>query len=407
MFEQVARLLLPDSDSRVVRCDGRWSLEWSLPTDAPVIWGRDPMSCGAGVVPLAQNAVRRELTLARLRRRPPKPLTVSSVQRWEPTVFHRGRFSGLRSAAAAGALVELGNGAPHDRLVDLAAKAAGARARVTAFRPGTGGSLLAPIETEDGRRLILRVGEAGNPADPHRGAAALERLAPLRLPNVPLPAGHGRVGPVAWSAESELRGKRPCRAGRRLSLQAMDLCLRLPRGMGSPTAFEQDLEAIVARLPALRRRLSRVRAAFTPRISSLPAVMRHGDLWAGNLLVERGVLRGVVDWDAWHPAAVPGTDLLHLLAMQEAVSRGRSLGELWPERPWEWAAFRQLTGGYWRALGLAPNRDVREAVAWAWWATQVAGSLARLPELATDEQWLRRNVEVVLTTFEQGTPCES
>jgi hypothetical protein len=129
--------------------------------------------------------------------------------------------------------------------------------------------------------------------------------------------------------------------------------------------------------------------------------MRHGDLWAGNLLVERGVLRGVVDWDAWHPAAVPGTDLLHLLAMQEAVRRGRSLGELWRERPWEWAAFRQLTGGYWRALGLAPNRDVREAVAWAWWANQVACSLARLPELAMDEQWLRRNVEVVLTAFEE------
>jgi hypothetical protein len=403
MLQQVAQLLLPDTDadSRVVRCDERWRLERRAPADVPVIiWGREPMSCGAGVVPLARNAARRERSLARLRRRPPGTLRVSSVHRWEPTVFHRGWFSGLRAAAAAGALVELRNGAPRDRLLDLAAKAAGARAPVRTFRPGAGGSLMAPIATEDGRRLILRVGEAGKPADPRRGAAALERLAPLRLPNVPLPAGNGRVGLVAWSAESKLRGKRPRRAGRQLTLQAKDLCLRLPRGMGPPAAFDEDLEAIAARLPALGGRLSRLRTAFIPRISSLPAVMRHGDLWAGNLLVERGVLRGVVDWDAWHPAAVPGTDLLHLLAMQEAVGRGRSLGELWLERPWEWAAFRELTADYWRALGLAPNRDAREAVAWAWWANQVACSLSRLPQLATDEQWLRRNVDVVVTTLE-------
>jgi hypothetical protein len=402
MFEQVARLLLPDADieTGVVKSDERWSLEWR-PTDAPaVIWGREPTVCGAGVFPLARNAARRERTLARLRRRPPRPFTVKSVHRWEPTVFHRGRFSGLRCAAAAGALVELGNGAAHDRLLDLAAKAAGARAPVTSFRPGAGGSLLAAIGTKDGQRLILRVGEAGKPADPHRGVAALERLASLRLPNVPLPAGHGRVGHAAWSTESEVSGKRPRHAGRQLALQAMNFCLRLPRGVGAPTAVEEDLEAIVARVPALRDRFSQLRAALIQRISALPAVMRHGDLWAGNLLVESGVLRGVVDWDAWHPAAVPGTDLLHLLAMQEAVGGGRSLGELWLERPWEWVAFRELTAGYWRALGLTPDRDAREAVAWAWWANQVACSLARLPELATDEQWLRRNVHLVLTTFE-------
>jgi hypothetical protein len=403
MFERVARLLLPEgeSTSAVVKCDERWSLEWGPGADAPVvIWGREPTACGGSIVSLARNAARRERTLARLRRRPPSPLNVRSVHRWEPTVFHRGRLSGLRSVAAAGALVELGNRAAHARLLDVAAEAAGAATPVSSFRPGAGGSLLAPIATKDARRLILRVGEAGNAADPRGGAAALERLAPLRLPNVPLPAGHGRVGHLAWSAESQLPGNRPRQAQRQLVLQAVNLCLQLPRRTGSPTAFEEDLQEVLARLPALTDRLSHVHAAFAPRISTLPAVMRHGDLWAGNLLVERGVLRGVVDWDAWHPAAVPGTDLLHLLAMQEAVSRGRALGELWVERPWEWAAIRELTAGYWRAFGFTPDRDTREAVGAAWWANQVACSLARLPELATDEQWLTRNVERVLTALE-------
>src|SRR5438093_11880125 len=125
------------------------------------------------------------------------------------------------------------------------------------------------------------------------------------------------------------------RAGLALATQVLDLSLRLPIVDGPPSAFLADLEAIGARLPVARGSLGRLRAAVGPVVASLPSVLRHGDLWAGNLLVERGALRGLVDWDAWHPAAVPGTDLLHLLAMEEVVLSGRSLGEVWLRRPWE------------------------------------------------------------------------
>jgi hypothetical protein len=128
--------------------------------------------------------------------------------------------------------------------------------------------------------------------------------------------------------------------------------------------------------------------------------MRHGDLWKGNLLVERGILSGVVDWDAWHPAAVPGTDLLHLVAMEEMVGRGRSLGEVWLERPWTRPAFRAATARYWRELGITLDPEILEAVGWGWWANQVAWGLVRLPELADDEQWLDRNVHVVMNASE-------
>jgi hypothetical protein len=93
--------------------------------------------------------------------------------------------------------------------------------------------------------------------------------------------------------------------------------------------------------------------------------------------------------------------------MQEAVRRGRSLGELWLEAPWEGRAFRELTAGYWAVLGLRPDREIREAVGWAWWANQMACSLTRLPQLASDGNWLRRNVDLVVATLEGEAPCGS
>jgi hypothetical protein len=401
VFDPLARLLLPEphSEAVIIEADEEWHLDWRALSGAPaVVWGRPPTTCASGLARLARNAAHREHALQRLRHRSPRPLRIMHVHRWPPTVFQRSALSAWMSAAAAGALVELSSGTAHERPVDVAAAAAGGQPPVRDLSVGAGGSLLARIAAKDGGQLILRVGDAGHCAN--RGMAALEHLARLGLPNVPLPAGRGRVGYAAWSAERALPGRRPRRAGRRLLAHAVDLCLRLPRRLASPTALADDFQAIGARLPALRAQLAQRYTKLRAPVSSLPAVMRHGDLWAGNLLVERGLLSGVVDWDAWHPAAVPGTDLLHLLAMEEVVGRGRSLGEVWLERPWNRPAFRDVTARYWRQLGITLDQEILEAVGWGWWANQVAWGLARLPELANDEQWLDRNVHVVMNAFE-------
>jgi hypothetical protein len=396
VFESLARLLLPEPDSEavIVEADERWQLNRRALSGAPaVIWGRQPTPCAAGLAPLARHAARREHALQSLTHRSPRPLRIMCVHRWRPTVFQRSALSAWRSAAAAGALVELSSGTAHERLVDVAAAAAGGQTPVRKLSVGAGGSLLARIATKDGGRLILRVGDAHSA---NRGSVALEHLARLGLPNVPLPAGRGRVGHATWSAERALPGRRPGRAGRRLLAHAIDLCLRLPRRAASATALADDFQAIGARLPALKAPLAQRYTQLRSTISALPAVMRHGDLWAGNLLVDRGILSGVVDWDAWHPAAVPGTDLLHLVAMEEVIARGRSLGEVWLERPWNRAGFRDVTARYWRELEITLDQEVLHAVGWGWWANQVAWSLARRPELANDEQWLDRNVDVVM-----------
>ena len=65
---------------------------------------------------------------------------------------------------------------------------------------------------------------------------------------------------------------------------------------------------------------------------------RHGDLWSGNLLVAGRRLTGVLDWDAWHPAAVPGTDLLHLVATEQAHRTRHSLGSVWMVTTFPWGS---------------------------------------------------------------------
>jgi aminoglycoside phosphotransferase (APT) family kinase protein len=125
-------------------------------------------------------------------------------------------------------------------------------------------------------------------------------------------------------------------------------------------------------------------------------VIRHGDLWAGNLLVRRRHLTGIIDWDAWHPSALPGVDLLHLVATTQAVRSKRGVGDTWLRQPWQSEDYHSATSDYWKATRIVPNARFLSAVGIAWWAGHVAASVRRLPHLATDENWVASNFERVL-----------
>jgi hypothetical protein len=236
----------------------------------------------------------------------------------------------------------------------------------------------------------------GEPGAPLHAADGLERLAAARLYAVPRLLGRGEVVGASWSAESALRGRRPRSVGPRLARQVTSLCLAFPRAEGPPLAIARDLETIELALPDRAGALRAVAAGVKPVVAALPAVLRHGDLWAGNLLVERGALTGVVDWDAWHPAAMPGTDLLRLFATEERRRAHLSLGRMWIMRPWRSERFLALSRNYWSALGVAPSDEVLDAVGIAWWASEIAGTLSRLPHRAADVGWLTANVDAVL-----------
>jgi aminoglycoside phosphotransferase (APT) family kinase protein len=128
----------------------------------------------------------------------------------------------------------------------------------------------------------------------------------------------------------------------------------------------------------------------------VPAVVRHGDLWTGNLLAEGESLTGVIDWDAWHSDGVPGGDLMYLGVMDRARRTGRSSGQVWSDRPWRLPILRQAFIEYWSRLSLAPGEDRLEAAAVAGWAAQIASTLSRTPDLASTPRWFLRNVEPML-----------
>jgi hypothetical protein len=69
---------------------------------------------------------------------------------------------------------------------------------------------------------------------------------------------------------------------------------------------------------------------------------------------------------------------------------------MWLERPWSDEAFFALTHDYWHAFGVKPEPHVLELVGIAWWASEVAGTLSRLPHRARDERWVAMNVDPVL-----------
>jgi Ser/Thr protein kinase RdoA (MazF antagonist) len=207
------------------------------------------------------------------------------------------------------------------------------------------------------------------------------------------------VAGASWTAEQGLPGRRPARAAPGLVAQVASACARFPRSGGPPTAAVDDLLGAAALLPGRAVALRGLAADLAPRLAALPGILRHGDLWTGNLLVERGRLTGVVDWDAAHPAGVPGADLVQLLATDARMRAHRHLGPAFVARPWRSAAFRRATAAYWRALGLAPDARLLDAAAIAWWATEVHHTMVRLPHRAVDERWLGLNVDAVLAAL--------
>ena len=134
--------------------------------------------------------------------------------------------------------------------------------------------------------------------------------------------------------------------------------------------------------------------------NGLGAVARHGDLWHGNLLADGDVLTGIIDWDAFAPAATPAADLLELLVTPARKAVDESLGEAVVQRPWQGDPFRARATALLEKAGADDVGSAAEAAGLAWWAAEAANSLTRMPELASNGKgWVSRNVTNVLDVF--------
>ena len=385
----------PDRHGMVAEAGEAWSFDAAtIPPEAEcVVWGR---LCDRSPPPeAARRAIDRERALRRLSRRLPPGWRVAGVHPVPPRYL---RTPGLRTRAAsalhAGALVELTTLPGGHRVLDAVAAAAGAIAPGR-IHFGAGGTLVAGTTLADGSAAVLRVGRSGTTGDPAPVVATLERLAAAGVAHVPILLARGHTLGTSWLAESTLPGHRPRRLTPALALLVAETCARFPTAGGPPTALADDLAGIAGHLPGRAGRLSRLAAVLEPGVRAWPGVLRHGDLWTGNLLVERGRLSALLDWDAAHPAAVPGADLVHLFGA-EALSRHRTLGATFLARPWRSDRFRRASAPYWAALALVPGTDLLDLAGVAWWAAAVHGTLTRFPVRRCDERWLAVNVDAVL-----------
>jgi hypothetical protein len=289
-----------------------------------------------------------------------------------------------------GAVVELPATVAVPRVLDAAASAAGVGLTDEALHLSSSGSILARVRARDAEG-VLRVGVAGAPGDPARGAAALAHLSPISLP-VPRLLATGRASGASWTLETALPGRRPPESSVEVARDVAGLCAAFPPGNGPPAAPRRDLEVLATLLPERADVLRELAHSLRGVLRGLPSVLRHGDLWIGNLLVDAGRLTGVVDWDAWDPGAVPGADLLHLHATSRRIAERCELGEIWLRSPWRDEAYRSL-------LDPTAASIPEDVLAIAWWAGEVRGTVSRHPARGVDERWLGVNVDAVLRAF--------
>lgn len=404
-FASLAHLYRPADPvhrAAIVEATPSWRTVRPVPDVDVVLWGRLPAGGGpTGRAIIA--ALRREVALTRARFGPPGGLRRGAVHRLPPPVWRPGRLRRLvRRAILGGAIVEFVRRERRRRVIDEVVAAAGATSLLTAIRPSGDGSALARLRLADGSPAELRMAPEGHRKDPLHGRAALLALEASAVDRVPRPLGVGRTAGVVWTTESVMVGRHASKLSSELLGEVIALCARFPPppSAAGPSAVEDQLAEIGAVLPEHAPQLVELTRIAGSLADGMPRVLLHGDFWLNNLLVTDGHLAGVVDWDTWHPAGVPGVDLLTLLGAVEGARSRREFGDLVIASYWRSPAVADALRTYFGARhGEIPNARGLAAIAIGWWSARVFGSLYRRSRPTEDPSWIRTNLVDPLAWF--------
>lgn len=388
-----------------VEADRSWSLPSAPPAEVDVVlWGR--LARNARPSPaLMIEASRRELSVRRLLARPPGHLRVVQLHRLEPSRRAGTIRSAIRSATLGGILVELARGERPNRVIDAVVQAAGADPAGVQLRPSGDGSALASVVIRGDTPAELRVAKVGHPKDPARGHAALTTLADADVPLVPRPLEGSTTAGAAWSTETSLTGRHVGSLSPELLREIVTFLARLPAtppeaaGRG---AVADHLTAVSGFFPEHAESLASISAAAERWGAELSPVLIHGDLWLNNVIAADGTLSGVFDWYTWHPAGLPGTDLLNLLAAYERANTGRDVGPMLIDDYWRSPTVVDAMAAYFTARGARPpDAAGMAAIAAGWWSSRMAGALYRALRQIDDPAWVDRNLVGPLAKFER------
>ena len=423
-FPSLAYLYQPADPSvatSVVEADGRWTPP--TPPDGSVgvlIWGRLARNARPGPGDVA-DGVRREVAIRRLDSNPPAGFRLAEMHRLPP-VRRPGRWRRpIRAFTLGGALAELVRSSGLDparptRVIDAVLTAAGSDPAAVRLRAAGDGSALARLEVDGGTPAELRVAKAGHTKNPAKGHAALVALEAAGVQRVPRPLGGDITAGAAWSTETVVDGHHVQGLTADLLDQITRFAATLPTtaesadsadgaasGGSAPRRAIHDQLADVADLfPEHAAALADVAAAAARWGASLEPVLVHGDLWLNNVFTEDDRLTAVFDWDTWHPAGLPGTDILNLLAAEARTKERRDFGPLLTADYWREPEVLDALRAYFRARDRAfPDAAGLAAIGTGWWASRIAGALHRATRQVDDPVWIQRNIADALPRFEQ------
>jgi hypothetical protein len=268
------------------------------------------------------------------------------------------------------------------------------------------GKLLAELRDERGGAYVLRV--AGGPSAEYVEASlrTLTALARSDVPPevralLPVPLLDGRIGAARFSLEPKLAGRHPLRLTSELERRSAEFLVALhghgPGERGDAERLRRRLHPsvrVLAPLSGAAERLEELAAAMGERLAGLRLGWGHGDFWFRNLLVRRGRLTAVLDWDTASPAAFPAHDLWDLATLGVRAGRNRGPGERCAELLWPLARAGgdERTRAHLTAVGAPGDERTVGALALAYWLTRTARSVQEVPYRAVDGPWIERNV---------------
>lgn len=219
------------------------------------------------------------------------------------------------------------------------------------------------------------------------------------------PLAAGTIGAVRYVLEPKAGGHHPVWMTSRLWDECSEFLValhQLPRRASrialAPTWPTLDAAAEILGHHVHRNDqalVQRIQREITARVDGLAVGGGHGDFFTKNLLVRRGHLRAVLDWEWAAPDVLPLLDLMDLRA-QLGLRRRRGLrvGENFTDILWPLArrGGDEPVRAYCRALGAPGDRETLEGLTMAHWMLRTARLGSINPRRLQDPGWRRDNI---------------